>query len=186
MEPTADAQTPMRVTDVLVKTAARCIVGADLAEEGEEGVEPTTYVIGTFCFAKTVRAFALLTELAESAGVGRVVEAASDSGTAGEMDQPVAAGFVTQLVTLLPRALRQGVPAAHKLLGLIVTGNKALAALEDADGVDVDEEMGKLGLLISRVGSTSEIMNVISTGATQLGIEALVKNVMPLMRFLKK
>lgn len=172
-----------KVTDAIVKKVVRITVGAALAEEGDE---PEDYVIGTFCFAKTVRAFALLTELAEAAGVGKMAEAATTEGVEGGFEQPVAPGFVTQLVTLLPKALREGVPAAHKLIGLTVTGNKRLAALEDDDEADVDAELQRVGRHIARIGSSEEVLAVIAAGAGQMGLETIVKNLKPLMGLLRK
>lgn len=172
-----------QATETIVKKAVHITIGAALTEEGEE---PMEVVVNTFCFAKTVRAFALLTELAEAAGVGQMVNAATETGVEGGFEQPVAPGFVTQIVAILPKALRDGIPAAHKLIGLIVTGNKKLAEMEDDDGVDVDEELRKAGKRISRIGSTEEVLSVIAAGAGVMGLDTIIKNLGPLMGMLRR
>jgi hypothetical protein len=186
MEENTKVEAPKKATDTIVKKGVHLVVGAALAEEGEQ---PLEFYVATFCFAKTVRAFALLTELAEAAGVGKVVDAADKSGVEGEFDnpveKPVAPGFIQQLVTILPKALRDGIPAAHKLIGLIVTSNKELARMED-DEEDVDEALRRLGRRIAREGSTEEVLGVIAAGAQVMGIETIVKNLMPLMGMLRR
>ena len=151
-----------------------------VAEAGSVVVGEATYVVKTFCFAKTVRTFALLTELAEAAGVSQVVASADDVATATQ------AGFISQLFTALPRALREGTPALYKLLGLIVTGNKELKKIERDDDVDVDALLLERGTDIAYDGSTEEVLGLVAQAVQVMGVETIIKNVRPLMGLLRR
>lgn len=150
-----------KATDTLVAQSQTITIGDE------------RYSIATFCLAKTIRAFQLLTELGTSAGLQQVVAAADEAGVAGEFEQTVAPGFVSRALAVLPQALSAGVPALYRLLGLIVTPNRELADLEDS-GADVDGYLHNRGMRIARTASLSETVELVLTGANALGVETIV------------
>ena len=172
MDETLNIAEPTPVaTETLVSDAAGIVVGE------------AKYVVKTFCFAKTVRTFALLTQLAEAAGISKVV-ASADDGT--EDEKTTQAGFISQLFAALPKALTDGTPAIYKLLGLIVTGNKELKKLEREDGVDVEAVLMERGTDIAYDGSTEEVLGLIGAAVQVMGVETIIKNVRPLMGLLRR
>jgi hypothetical protein len=169
-------------TETLLK---KSVVVELLNEEGE----PYEVAIHTFSFAKTLRTFALLSELAASAGVGKTVKAATEDTVAAEAEgsttPPVATNFIQAVLELLPAALKNGVPAVYKLIGLIVTGNKALKEMEKSDTVNVDEVLLERGRDLTYDNGVDEVVTLISGSIQVMGVETIVRNVVPLVRALR-
>lgn len=165
-----------KLTDTLVKKS----VNVTVAEQD--------YTIATFKFAKTVRVFQLLSELAASAGIESVVSAADQSAANGEFEQEngIASSFVANILRIIPKALRDGVPALYKLLGLIITTNQDLKAMERDDSVDTDKVLYEKGMDLAYDGDVEELMNLIVSAVNVMGIESILKNLGPLMGMLRK
>lgn len=139
------------------------------------------YTIRTFALAKTIRAFSLIGELIESADIGSVVRAASDSAEAGEFEQDIAPGFVTKALLALPKALRDGSPAVYKLIGLIVTPNSKLRAMDENDE-DIDAYLLHEGRRLAYEGTTEQIVNLFGAAVQAIGVETILAQLPNLMR----
>src|SRR5947207_1585991 len=86
-------------------------------------VGETDYRIQTFRFGKMVRALALVTEVAASAGIEDATRKLMGDGDGAGI---TISGIVAQVLAVLPKLMNAGVPALYKLVGLIVTSNKDL------------------------------------------------------------
>ena len=169
-------------TDTLVKKSATVVVGE------------RTIVVNTFVFARTVRVFQLLSELAQAAGIEKVLDTPDSAPVVGGTDDNVSepleltpvSSFFARVVAAIPRLLSEGVPVVYKLLGVIVVGNKELRRLEEQDGVDVDQALYDLGKDIAYEGTVEEVMNLVSVAAGVMGIETVIKAAAPLLRTLVK
>lgn len=145
------------------------------------------YVIGTFCLAKTIRAFQLISELAHAAGLGEAAKTSlQEDIVTGEVNVSLA-NIVGQLIKALPKLLADGVPAIYKLLGLIVTGNRELKRLEKADGVDVDQVLYEKGEEIAYYDDGVEgVMQLLSAAVQVMGTETIVGKLLPLLGLFRK
>lgn len=152
-----------------------------LPESWKAVVGDEAFTIRTFALAKTIKAFALIGELIESADIGSVVRAASDSAEAGEFERDVAPGFVTQALLALPKALRDGSPAVYKLIGLIVTPNSKLRAMDEADE-DIDAFLLHEGRRLAYEGTTEQIVNLFGAAVQAIGVETILAQLPNLMR----
>jgi hypothetical protein len=173
----SDETTPTpKMTDTIVKKSVEVVIGEE------------RYTISTFKFAKSLLALQYLSELAAAAGIEQAMMAADVSAANGEFAQEggIASSFVTQIIRVIPKALRDGVPALYQLLGLVVTSNKDLKALEMDDGADTAKELYKKGRELAYDGDVNELMNLIAAGAAMLGVEGILKNLAPLMGMLKR
>lgn len=132
-------------------------------------------VIRTFCLAKTIRAFALLSELAEQAGISNLLGAANDSALAGEFEGAIAPGFISRLVAFLPKALRDGTPAVYKLVGLLVTSNRDLREMDEAEK-DVDTELLRIGKRLSYEANPSQFAELITASVELMGVRTVLGN----------
>lgn len=150
------------------------------ATVGEE-----TFTIRTFALAKTIKAFALIGELIESADVGSVVQAAADSADAGEFERDVAPNFVTKALLAIPRALGNGSHAVYKLIGLIVTPNAKLRALDEGDE-DVDAHLLQEGRRLAYEGTTEQVLELFTVALQAIGIETILSQLPNLLRMLAK
>lgn len=142
--------------------------------------------IKEFAFAKTLKVFALVGELAASANVGQAVAAANQDGAAGafEAEAPMATNFISTLLELLPAALKNGVPAVYKLIGLIPLTNKELKELEKGDD-DLDAVLLERGRDFAYDYGIEEVVTLVSAAIQVIGIETIVRNVGPLLRMLR-
>lgn len=162
-------------TETLVKKSVTVVI------DGEN------HIINTFCFAKTVRTFQLISELASAAGLGDAAKTSlQEDIVTGEVNVSLA-NIVSQLIKALPKLLADGVPAVYKLLGLIITGNKELKRLEKADGVDVDQVLYEKGEEIAYCDDGVEgVMQLLSAAVQVMGTEAIVGNLIPLLGLFRK
>lgn len=163
-------------TDTLVPQAVKVTVGS--SENAE------TFTIATFCLSKTIRTFALLTELAQAAGISDVVAAANDSAAAGEFQSAVAPAFVTRALAILPKALANGTPALYRLLGLLVTPNAKLRKM-DEEGDDIDGYLLGKGRDLAYEGSNDQIVSLVLKSVQVMGLETITKNLPGLMSLLR-
>lgn len=169
-----------RATDTLIKQTATVLVGEQ------------TYTIATFKFAKTMKALALVAELAEAAGLGEAAKRLMgdgpppSDGETVEGDYLSIGGLVTQLITVLPKLLRDGSPVAYRYLGLIVTSNADLRAIEENESSDLDRELLSKGRGLAYEGETAEIATLISKALPLMGIETVVQSIAPLLTALRK
>ncbi len=158
-------------------------------------IDGQEYIISTFKFAKTVRAFACITEIAAAAGLenavkrllGEEVPAASDDD--GEQAQPqqwTLSGLIGQLLVMLPKMMRDGVPAVYKLLALIVTPNEELKRLEKDETVDVEATLLERGRDLAYDADLEEAMAVFTGAAQVIGVETILKNVGALVRMVSQ
>lgn len=176
MQPT---EAPKLATETLMKKG----IPVTLTDaDGEE----TTLVLTTFAFGKTVRAFAILTELAASMGISDLMGAASRDNPEGEEKPTMATNFITALLAGLPKLLKAGGPTIFRLLGLIVTGNKELKRLEEEDGVDVDAELLKRGRDLAFDYDNEEIFRLVTIAVQLAGVETVIENLVPLMAALMR
>lgn len=148
-------------------------------------IDDREYDIAPFKLAKTMVAFRLLTQLAEASGVGEAALAANTArdelAEAVENGQP-ATGFLTKLLTVLPKAFANGTPELYKLLGLIVTHASELMEWEDAEK-DIDRELFAKGRKLAYSGSNDEVMELVAVGVGQIGIETIVGKFPMLLAF---
>jgi hypothetical protein len=155
-------------------------------------LDGTEYVVSTFKFAKTVRAFALITEIAAAAGLEDAVKR-----LLGEADAPVEdedeqaqpkqwtlSGLIGQLLTMLPKMMREGVPAVYKLLALIVIPNEELKRLEKDESVDVERVLYERGFDLAHDCTLDEVLSAFSAVANVIGVETILGNVGALVRML--
>ena len=166
------------------ETLTRKTIQVILAEE--------TYLVSTFKFGKTVRAFALITEIAAAAGLEDAVkqllgeDVAANSDDDGEEPKAQAqwtlSSLVGQLLTILPKLMKQGVPAVYKLLALIVTDNAELKRLERDETVDVDKVLYDRGFDLAFDADLDEVLNAFGAAAQVIGVETLVGNLGALVR----
>ena len=151
----------------------------------DENGEPHDITIKEFAFAKTLKVFALVGELAAAANVGRAVEAANQDAEAGsfETPSPMATNFISTILELLPSALKNGVPAVYKLIGLIPLSNKELKELEKGDG-DLDAVLLERGRDFAYDYGIEEVVTLVSAAVQVIGIETIVRNVGPLLKMM--
>lgn len=152
-----------------------------LPESWKATVGEETFTIRTFALAKVIKAFALIGELIESAKIDDVVKAAADSAEAGEFEQDIAPGFVTKALLAIPKALREGSPAVYKLIGLIVTPNSKLRAMDEGDE-DIDAHLLHEGRRLAYEGTTEQIVNLFSAAVQAIGVETILAQLPNLMR----
>lgn len=159
-----------RATDTLVPAYVEVTLGIE--EESRQ-----TYKIRTFSLVKTIRVFALMTDLVSAAGIGPMTQAAADAVQAGELvpGQQVAPGFVARALAVLPHALRTGEPVLYRLLALLVTTNRQLEDWDNAE-VDADVELLKIGKLIANRSSNDQIIRLVMASVDAIGVDTIVKN----------
>ncbi len=148
-------------------------------------VDGKVYAVDTFKFAKTIRCLSYLTEVAEVIGAADAARNINTQNYLGETEFSVA-NFLSEVVKALPKLLKEGTVPLFKVLGLVVTNNRELFTLEDQDGFDLENHLMKTGRDIARYGSFEEIVNVLMVGAAQMGTETIVKNLGPLLAFLRR
>jgi len=154
-------------TDTLVKKTANVIVGEQ------------TYQIATFKFGKMVRALALVAEVAAAAGIEDATKKLMGNGEDGE--NITVAGILGQVVNVLPKLLKDGVPGLYKLIGLVLTPNKELYKMETDDDADVDKALFIKGRDVAWEAEPQEVMNILSMGVQQIGVETILGNLTPLV-----
>lgn len=164
-----------RATDTIVPQAVKVAIGS--------GSEAEEYTITTFCLAKTIRTFALMTELAAAAGLNEAVSAAEQANVGGEFQQAVAPSFVKRALAILPAALANGTPALYKLLGLLVTPNIKLRRM-DENGEDIDGFLLASGRDLAYRGTNDQIVSLIVQSVQVIGIETIIKQLPNLMMLL--
>src|SRR5690242_11766834 len=101
-------------------------------------IDGQEHIISTFKFAKTVRAFSYITEIAASAGLENAVKRLlgedtsavsnddDDEAPAQQQQTWTLSGLVGQLLVMLPKLMRDGVPSVYKLLALTLMPNDEL------------------------------------------------------------
>lgn len=161
-----------RATDTLMPQTVKVVIG--------HGEDAETYTLATFALAKTIRTFALMSELARDAGISGVVGAAEQSKAAGEFEQAVAPSFVTKVLAVLPSALENGTPTLYRLLGLLVTPNAKLRRM-DEEGEDIDDMLLKLGRSIAYSASNDQVVTLLMAAVQVIGIESIIKQLPNLM-----
>jgi hypothetical protein len=153
-----------------------------MSSQGAETLLPTsrkavmgeeTITVKTFALAKTIRAFALIGELVESANLGEIMRAVDASEAGGEFEQDIAPSFVTRVVAVLPSALRNGTPAVYKLLGLIATPNSKLRAMDENDE-DIDAHLFSEGRRLAYDATTEEAINLLMVAIEAIGVQTIL------------
>lgn len=160
-------ETTLQGTETLVKKNISVAVGEE------------TYQIATFKFGKMVRALALVADVAAAAGIEDATKKLM--GANGDGENLTVAGIVAQVVTVLPKLLHSGVPALYKLIGLIVTPNKELYRMETDEDSDVDKVLLDKGRELAWNAETQEILDILSAGIAQIGVETILGNLTPLV-----
>lgn len=156
-----------------------------IAPKGEHVViDGEDYYVSTFKFAKMVRALTYLTELAEAVNLAEATKGAIAEDATGAVNLSLT-GIISAIVNALPKLLKDGVPSLYRLLGLIVTSNQELKALEKGDE-DTDAVLHEKGLDLAYAGDPEELLNLLSVAVKYLGTDTIVKNLMPLMGLLKR
>jgi hypothetical protein len=133
----------------------------------------TAYPIVSFSFAKTIKATDLVTEIAESAGLGHLM-----NGGLGEARDNVLVGkadsIVGQIMHVVPKLLREGIIPLYRLIGLITLTNSEFEGLV-LGGSNVNEEMYSRVLLIGHRGSLDDVKAIIAAGLDSLANEPIIK-----------
>lgn len=172
----SEQTTTPRATDTIVPQAVKVTVGS--------GEDVTSYVIATFCLAKTIRTFAYMTELAEQAGLSSILSAAGASAEAGEFAEGgIAPGFISRALAVLPNAVRNGTPALYRLLGLIVTSNRKLREM-DENGEDIDDYLLKIGRGIAYDGTNEQAVALVLSAVKVIGVDTILAQLPNLTRLL--
>lgn len=164
------------MSDVSPRGAETLLAESETVRVGEEN-----FLIRTFALAKTIKAFALIGELIQSADVGGIVGAAASSDESGEFAGAVAPGFVTKALLALPKALGDGSPAVYKLIGLIVTPNSKLRAMDEQDE-DIDGHLLREGRRLAYEGTTEEVVALFTAGIQAIGVETVLAQLPKLIR----
>jgi hypothetical protein len=131
-----------------------------------------TYTIGTFSLARTIRAFALLTQLAEIAGLGK------------ERDEQQPSSVFGGIISALPTLVKTGTPALYSLLGLIITPNVRLRKMEE-DGEDVDEYLLRQGRRLSHEANTQQFVQLLTAAVKAIGVDTVLGEVSGLLAAVK-
>lgn len=144
---------------------------------GEENLN-----VSTFCVAKTLKAFEYMAALTEAVGLQSIVGGALSADANGEFagESPISSTFINRILSVLPTALRTGVRPLYQLIGLIVTSNSRLAALEDGNE-SVDDYLFIEGRRLAREATTPEIIELVMAGSRALGVETILGNVTALL-----
>ena len=161
-----------RATDTLMPQAVKVTIG--------HGEDAETYTLATFALAKTIRTFALMSELARDAGLSGVVGAAENAAANGEFSQAVAPSFITKVLAVLPSALENGTPTLYRLLGLLVTPNGKLRKMDENEE-DIDGYLLQLGRGIAYSASNDQIIGLLMAAVQVIGIESIIKQLPNLM-----
>lgn len=133
--------------------------------------ETVSYRIPTFSLAKTIRAFQYLTDLGTAAGLSSVASDIVAEASEGN-PEPVAPAFVLRALAALPKALKSGVPALYRLVGLVVTSNRQLEDWE-TEGVDIEDELHKAGRKIANRSELPGVIELVTAGADALGVQSI-------------
>jgi hypothetical protein len=155
-------------------------------------IDGKDYLVSTFRFGKAVRAFALITEIAAAAGLEDAVKrllgedtpavSGDDEEAPAQPAQWTLSSLIGQLLVMLPRMMREGVPAVYKLLALIVTPNAELKEMERDERIDVEKVLYDKGFELAFDGELDEILGAFSAAAQVIGVETLAGNLSALVR----
>jgi hypothetical protein len=146
-------------------------------------VEDTVYTIAPFSMAKSVKAMSYLYGVAEAAGITDAVARlgqARDNVLMGN-----APNLLSQFVSIIPALFENGAVPAYQLIGLMLTPNKELLRLEDAEE-SVDEHCRKLGRSIaySDDGTIDKVVEIVQKGFSQMSNQPLMASVPNLVRLM--
>lgn len=152
-------------------------------EDGDE----TGLFIRDFAFAKTLKTFSLVSELAQAANIRQAVAAVGQDAASGNLDaeseQP-ASNFIGAILDIIPAALKNGVPAVYKLIGLIPLTNKELKELEKSDA-DVDGILLERGRDFCYDYDIDAVVALVSAAVQVIGVETIVRHAGPLLKMLR-
>lgn len=129
-----------------------------------------TITLTDFSFAKSLAATSLIAEVIEVTGAKDLFNGTDAQNT-----------FFAKLLAILPVALQNSIPAVIKLVGIMATPNNKVAQIVLGDGVLMDyaEQEGKR---ISVTATTSQVIHLVRTGISLMGLEPILGNAMTLLR----
>lgn len=140
-----------------------------------------TYNIAPFCLAKTMLTFRLLSELAQSAGVGDALGSFGGDGLQSVAGSGVLPGLIRRALDVLPTALQTSEPALYRVLGLIITANSRLRDLEEREE-DIDAYLLSEGRRLAYAGTVEALIGLVLAAINQIGIETILGNLPSLLR----
>jgi hypothetical protein len=151
-----------------------------------EGTEDEMRVfISKYVFAKSILAFRLLAEFTEAAGLGSLLEAsgAPVPGEEAEEGNSLTEGsdFFSVLLQAIPKALKEGSLPLLRFIGLAGIANKELRRLEEDESVSLDRVLLSRGRDIAYVAEIDEVMEIVTSAMSQMGIDKVIGALRPLL-----
>lgn len=152
-----------------------------------EDDEETVLFIRDFAFAKTLKTFSLVSELAMAANIREAVSAVGQDAEAGNLEEGTerpATNFIAAIIDIIPAALTNGVPSVYKLIGLIPLTNRELKELEKSDA-DVDAVLLERGRDFAYEYDIDAVVSLVAAAAQVIGVETIVRHAGPLLKMLR-